>query len=98
MSRPEIRTIDFTAFPSGQEEYAAVRIIIGDDFKAGGGNDLYMARELPGALALSVGRASDPSQPNLFQWSAPGAPSTQAILRELLRLLERKEEVVSPKP
>lgn len=30
--KPEIRTIDFVAYPSGKEEYAAVRIIIGDDF------------------------------------------------------------------
>jgi hypothetical protein len=61
-------------------------LIIGDDFGEGG-NDLYMARALPQALAISVGKATTARQPNLIQWSTTGENGTRQILRDLLETL-----------
>ena len=60
-------------------------VILGDDFKTGG-NDLYMAQALPGALAVSVGKRSDARQDNVLQMETRGSSSTLGVLRELHRL------------
>jgi hypothetical protein len=61
-------------------------VIFGDDFKPEG-NDLYMAQALPRALAVSVGKNSDPSQPNVMQAAVRGAATTREILARLNELL-----------
>jgi hydroxymethylpyrimidine pyrophosphatase-like HAD family hydrolase len=57
-------------------------LIFGDDFKPEG-NDLYMAQSLPGALAVSVGKNRDESQPNVLQSSVRNSAATQALFERL---------------
>jgi len=60
--------------------------VFGDDFKAEG-NDLYMAQALPGALAVSVGKTADASQPNVMQASERGSATIRALIGRLNDML-----------
>ena len=58
----------------------------GDDFKPEG-NDLYMAQALPGALAVSVGKTFDSTQPNVMQASERGSATIRALIGRLNDML-----------
>ena len=64
-------------------------LILGDDYGAGG-NDLYMAQALPGALAVSVGHEWEAKQPNVMQSAVRGANSTQELLGRLSAILDAR--------
>lgn len=64
--------------------------IFGDDFKPAG-NDLYMAQALPGALAVSVGKNFDASQPNVMQASERGSATIRALIGRLNDMLASRE-------
>ncbi|MDD5305057.1 MAG: hypothetical protein PHS14_18315, partial [Elusimicrobia bacterium] len=64
--------------------------VFGDDFKAEG-NDLYMAQALPRALAVSVGRTFDASQPNVLQAKQRGSATIRALIGRLNVLLAERE-------
>jgi len=64
--------------------------VFGDDFKPEG-NDLYMAQALPGALAVSVGKTSDASQPNVLQASERGSATIRALIGRLNDMLAAPE-------
>ncbi len=57
-------------------------LIFGDDFKPEG-NDLFMAQALPGALAVSVGKTWDKTQPNVVQSSVRNQDATQELFARL---------------
>jgi hydroxymethylpyrimidine pyrophosphatase-like HAD family hydrolase/predicted nucleotidyltransferase len=61
-------------------------LIFGDDFKPEG-NDLYMAQSLPGALAVSVGKTWDKTQPNLVQSQVRNQDATQDLLGRLAAMV-----------
>lgn len=65
-------------------------LIFGDDYKPGTGNDLYMAQELPGALAVSVGKTWDKDQPNVLQSERRGAANIRELIARLNKMLEER--------
>lgn len=67
--------------------------VFGDDFKPEG-NDLYMAQALPGALAVSVGKTFDASQPNVLQASERGSATIRALIGRLNDMLAAREPAV----
>jgi hydroxymethylpyrimidine pyrophosphatase-like HAD family hydrolase/predicted nucleotidyltransferase len=67
--------------------------VFGDDFKPEG-NDLYMAQALPGALAVSVGKTFDASQPNVMQASERGSATIRALIGRLNDMLAAREAAV----
>lgn len=73
---------------SGQVENEAQVLILGDDFTE---NDLYMAQELPGAIAVSVGKESDPTQANILQAQERGAATVHKLLGMLVHRLEQEQ-------
>ncbi len=61
-------------------------LIFGDDFKPEG-NDLFMAQALPGALAISVGKTWDKTQPNVVQSQVRNQDATQELFDRLAKML-----------
>jgi hypothetical protein len=64
--------------------------VFGDDFKPEG-NDLYMAQAMPGALAVSVGKTFDATQPNVLQASERGSATIRALIGRLNDMLAARE-------
>jgi predicted HAD superfamily phosphohydrolase YqeG/predicted nucleotidyltransferase len=64
--------------------------VFGDDFKPEG-NDLYMAQALPNALAVSVGKTFDASQPNVLQASERGSATIRALIGRLNDMLAARK-------
>jgi hypothetical protein len=62
--------------------------IFGDDFKRDG-NDLYMAQALPGALAVSVSKTFDATQPNVLQATERGSATIRALIGRLNEMLAK---------
>ncbi|NNN04286.1 MAG: hypothetical protein HKL90_00150 [Elusimicrobia bacterium] len=62
-------------------------LIFGDDFKPEG-NDLFMAQALPGALAVSVGKSWDKTQPNVVQSSVRNQDATQELFARLAAAIQ----------
>lgn len=61
-------------------------LVFGDDFKRDG-NDLYMAQAMPDALAVSVSKTYDASQPNVLQAKQRGSVTIRALIARLNDML-----------